>query len=375
MSNPVKVLRVIPTLESGGAENGLKAIVKALDPCRYEVTVCCLFRKGPLAEELEAAGVQVICLNAPQSGYGFSSVPRLIPVIREIRPDIVHTHLDAGNIAGILAARACRIPIIIANQHSANPYRGRFIRLIDHFLAYWTYKIVAVSKAAAQLHAKQSRISLDKYYIIHSVVSLAEFPFRSNRANGKPLGLDGQPLIGNVGRLTLPKGQIYLLRAFPKVLAESPDAQLLFVGDGPLLEQLIEAAQNLGINDRVILAGRRRDILQILRCLDLFVLPSLWEGCGTAPLEAMAVGVPIVASAVGGVPEMIIDGKTGSLVPPADPDSLANVMISLLRNRFLAEKYALEARRYVEESFSEKVAASRTDQLYQEALAAKRLRQ
>lgn len=365
-----KVLRVVPSLDLGGAEHGVKRVIERLDPTEVHTKVCCLFRLGPLGGELRTAGVDVVSLDVRRHPYGLTAVRKLVSIIKQFRPDIVHTHLDAANVAGTLAARIANVPVIISNQHGAHPRRGWLIRLIDHVCALWTDRIVAVSQAAAQLHSRQCWIPLEKYYIVHSVVALEDFPFRSHRDSGDFLGPQKRLIIGNVARLSRQKGHIYLLRALPKVIAEFPDLVLLFVGDGPLREQLTQSARDLGVEEHVRFLGFRRDVVDILQCLDVFCLPSLSEGCGTAPLEAMAVGVPIVATSVGGLPEMITPEETGVLVPSADPEALAEALIDTLRHPEIAARRARAARQRVEECFSAQVAAARTMTLYDQLLSA-----
>ncbi len=364
-----KILRVVPTLNVGGAEQGVKRIVERLDPERFKVKVCCLFEMGPLGEALKAAGKDVMCLNARPHPYGLTAIRGLVPVMREYQPDIMHAHLDAGNIAGPIAAWLVGVPAIVTNQHNSNPYRGRLIRLMDRLLALVTDRIVSVSHQTARLHATQSRISSGKYYIVHSTVNVSDFPFRSQRGDCEFLDINGSSIVGSVARLSRQKGQVYLLRAFAWVLDRFPDAHLLMVGDGPLRTQLVEEVQRLGIADHVTFTGRRSDVPCILQCLDVFAMSSLWEGCGTAPLEAMSVGVPVVLTPVGGVPEMVIPDETGLLVPPKDPEALASGIVNILDDPASARTRALAARKRVEEHFSAEAAAAKTMSLYEELLA------
>lgn len=409
----VRVLRVIPQLYSAGTSNGLKRVVERSDQACFEVKVCGLFWWGEVGEQLRTRGIDTIFLNARPHAYGLTAIRPLVSIMREFRPDIVHTHLNAGNIAGTIAARLARVPILITNQQNAHPNRGRLVNLTDYFLAPLSARIVVVCYRAAQLHAAQvtkpfkrwppvdynwpnstsplsadadphlvyrdslkgvskSRIPPEKYYTVYSVAPVDEFPFRREKTGCDFLGVDGHPIIGNVARLTAQKGQVYLLQAFQKILQHYPTARLLMVGDGPLRQELQREAQCLGIAKWVTFTGKRPDVLQILQCLDVFVMSSLWEGGCTAALEAMAVGVPIVASAVGGLSESIVPDVTGLLVPPADIESLAEAMLNVLQRPDQAMKRALAARRRVEKYFSAEAATARTVNLYEEVLSASR---
>ena len=407
----IKVLRVIPQLHVAGTSNGLKWVVERLDPARFEVQVCGLFWWGEVGEQLKASGIDVVFLNARPHPYGLTAIRPLVSVMREFQPDIVHTHLDAGNTAGTIAARLACVPILITNQQNAKPGRGRLVRLMEYFLAPLSARIVTISYRAAELHAAQvtnslkkwhpidhnwpnsssqpsanadphlqyrgrlseiskSRIPPEKYYVIYAVAPVDEFPFRKEKTSCDFLGVDGDPIIGNVARLTGQKGQIYLLRAFRRVLQHYPTARLLMVGEGPLREQLQRETQRLGLSERVTCTGKRPDVLQVLQCLDVFVMPSLWEGCGTAALEAMAVGVPIVASAVGGLSESIVPDVTGLLVSPAQPEHLAKAILNVLCQPDAALERARAARWRMEAHFSAEAAATRTTALYEELVAA-----
>jgi len=409
----IRVLRVIPQPHPAGTPNGLKRAVDRLDPARFEVKVVGLYWWGAVGESLRAQGIKTMFLNAQPHPNGFTAIQPLIRLMREFRPDIVHTHLDAGNTAGTIAARLARTPILVTNVQNAKPNRGRSVCLIDYLLAPLSARIVTISYRAATLHLEQItrplrkglrvdhnppipvpqngadsdphllchdqlrkmtgwRIPTERYYTVYAVAPVDEFPFRQAKTACGFLGFDGDPIIGNVARLTQQKGQVYLLQAFKRVLERYPTARLLMVGDGPLRKQLLRETQRLGIVQRVTFTGKRPDVLRILRCLDVSVMSSLWEGCGTATLETMAAGVPIVASAVGGMSETIIPDVTGLLAPPADVEALAGAIVDVIRNPEAAAGRARAARRRVERFFSAEAAAARTSALYEELFAIKR---
>jgi glycosyltransferase involved in cell wall biosynthesis len=408
----IKVLRVIPQLHIAGTSNGLKRAVERLDRTRFEIKVCGLYWWGQVGEDLRSQGIDTIFLKARPHPYGFSAIHPLATVIREFQPDIVHTHLDAANIAGTVASLLTRAPALITNQHNAKPNRGKLIRLMEYWLTPASSRIAIISYRAAQLYADQithplrqpslldynppdaqtpqvaesdphvvygaklqipttSRIKQGKFHVIYAVAPVDNYTFRTEKSVSVP-GVEGWPVIGNVARLTGQKGQTYLLQAFQRVLVEYPSARLLMLGDGPLRRQLEQQALDLGIAGRVTFTGKQPHVFEVLQGLDVFVMPSLWEGCGTAALEAMAVGVPIVASAVGGLSEAIVPGVTGLLVPPAEPESLAQAILEVLGQPEPAVERAQSARRRMELFFSPDEAAARTESLYEQVLAAKR---
>jgi glycosyltransferase involved in cell wall biosynthesis len=211
---------------------------------------------------------------------------------------------------------------------------------------------------------------------IHGGNSLAQF--RSTRVNvtvkRKELGLPPEgPIIGTVGRLVPIKGHTWLVRAVARVLVEFPQTCVVLVGDGPLLGELKDLAAELGISPHVVFLGTRHDIPECLAVLDLFVLPSLNEGMGRALLEAMAVGCPVVATRVGGIPDIVADGTTGLLVPPRDDRALAEAILTLLWDPSRRAAYGEAARRHVDGRFDVETMVRNIERLYDEVWQDKHL--
>jgi len=181
----------------------------------------------------------------------------------------------------------------------------------------------------------------------------------------KELGLPEEgPVIGTVGRLVPIKGHEWLLKAAPRVLAEFPHATFVFLGEGPLLGQLQQLAAGLGISGHVMFMGARQDVPECLAAFDLFAFPSINEGMGRALIEAMAVGVPVVATRVGGIPDVVADGETGLLVPARDETALADALLKLLRDPARRQAYGQAARRSMDERFDVKAMVRAIDRLY-----------
>ena len=208
-----------------------------------------------------------------------------------------------------------------------------------------------------------------KFVTIHSGIDLAYF--RSVRVDPavkrKELGLPPEgPIVGTVGRLVPIKGLEWLLKAAPRVLAEFPQACFVIIGDGPMLGELRELTAILGIGLRVVFLGAREDVPECLAAFDLFVLPSLNEGMGRVLLEAMAVGCPVVATRVGGIPDIVADRTTGLLVPPRDDRALAEAILTLLRDRSRRVAYGEAARRHVDGRFDVETMVRNIERLYDE---------
>lgn len=236
--------------------------------------------------------------------------------------------------------------------------------------------MVAVSKEVYQAEVQRSGIDPKKVTMIPSGVQVQRF-IDPDPASTEQLreawGIQPRThLIGTVGRFVPPKGHTYLLDAIVRLQSQFPDVKTLVVGDGALLRPMEEKAQALGLSDAVVFTGIRRDVPEILALLDVFVLPSLWEGLPIALLEAMAAGLPVVATRVGGVPEVVEDGVTGLLVPPRDPDALAEAITRLLRDPDLRCKMGQAGRERVESEFSVEKMVRKTETLYEEVLTHER---
>jgi glycosyltransferase involved in cell wall biosynthesis len=296
-------------------------------------------------------------------------------LLRRVRPEVVHTHTSKAGAVGRLAAWLAGIPVVIHTPHGHlfYGYYGRFLSTLvcfaERLLGRLTDRIVTLTDRGAQEHVQYTIASPQKFVTIPGGNSLAQF--RSMRVNAidkrKELGLPPEgPIIGAVGRLVPIKGHTWLLRAVPRVLAEFPQACVVLIGDGPLLGELKELAAELGISPHVVFLGTRHDMPGCLAALDLFVLPSLNEGMGRALVEAMAVGCPVVATRVGGIPDVVTDGMTGLLVPPRDDRALAEAILTLLRNRSRRAAYGAAARRHVDGRFDVETMVHNIERLYDE---------
>jgi len=235
-----------------------------------------------------------------------------------------------------------------------------------------------VCEMARQAEIERARVSPDKVVTIYNGVQTNEFAAlaaraaaRGRRAFGIPAGA---PLVGAVGRLHRQKGFTDLITALAQVREHLPAVRLLLVGDGELRGDLEAHAQALGLSEVVTFAGLRTDIPEILAELDLFALPSLWEGLPNVVLEAMAAGLPVVATAVGGTPEVVVDGVSGLLVPPHDPAALAEALVFLLRDPGMRRKIGQAGRKRVGQCFSVGQMVRKTEDLYETLLNGDALR-
>jgi len=381
------VFHVITQLDQGGSARSTYLTV--LGHARDRFRVGLIYGRSAERSEAHAARLVMDLKDLRAAGVALFEVPSLIREIRPVqdaratlmlwrvfrraRPDIVHTHTSKAGAVGRVAAWLARVPIVIHTPHGHifYGYFGRVmsgvVRLVERALARVTDRIVTLTERGAQEHVRYRIAGPDKFVTIPSGISLSAF--RSARAEPdmkrKELGLpDEGPIIGTMGRLVPIKGHEWLLKAAPRVLSEFPHAGFVLLGDGPLRGSLQLLAEKLGISGHVTFLGARHDVPECLATFDIFAFPSLNEGMGRALVEAMAMGVPAVATNVGGIPDIVVDGATGLLVPPMDDAALADALLGLLRDPARRQAYGQAARRRVDDRFDVAAMVSDIEHLY-----------
>ena len=334
----IRVVEVLATGTSGGAQEHLLSLVMRLDRTRYDVSVVAL-SAGVTVRKLQKAEIPVLVIDDPDDTI---AVGALAAHLAEVRADVVHAHMYRAETVATRALIALgeagqRRPYLVATIHSSRirsaedqqhlreltPHMDRLIavsKAIEH-------KLVDEQRCAAPVTLVYNGVDLDRYDNQEACCTLPE-----------EYGMEpGSQIVGVVARLEPEKGHPTLLEAWPKVLRAVPDAYLLIVGEGSRRDALEAQARELRIAHRVVFTGRRDDVPAVTAALDVAVLPSYREAQGMVILEAMALSRPVVASNVGGIPEMIEDGVTGLLVPPRDADALAAAIVKLLKNHPLAD--------------------------------------
>ncbi len=356
------VAHVLHSLEVGGTENGVVNLVTRLGGVRHSVIA--MTTAGPLAARLPA-GVGVRCLGK-RPGIDARAILRLARELRRLRPTVVHSR-NWGALDAVLAARLARVPVVIHGEHGReasdllglDPRRNRLrrlaARLVDRF--------VTVSFDLRRWLIETVRIPAARVVTIHNGVDTERFGDEGREAGRAALGLAPDRLVvGAVGRLDPVKDHAGLLAAFALVAEAS--AMLVIVGEGPCRSPLETRVRALGLGERVRLLGERGDVALLLRGLDVFVLPSLGEGISNTLLEAMATGLPVVATRVGGNPELVEDGVNGRLVPPADPGALAGALAEYLADPALRALHGKTSRQLAVERFGLDRMAARYRKLY-----------
>ena len=329
---PAKVMLVAIGLGVGGTETHIVELASRLDRSRFTVTVCALKSGGTMAQELEKRGVRVLSLDGTGK-LDARVIMRLFKLLRAEQPDVVQAFLFWANVAARACGRILRAFPVISSYHDEIVSEGWLVRLVDRLTLTWTDCIVCCSGAVGRSVVSRIGGKIEHFTFIPFGVDIDQFE-PAAAATRRELGLrDGQKVIGTVCRLVEPKKGLRILLQAMAVLAKrygQPPCQLLLVGDGPSRHELELLREQLGLSSWVVFAGSRRDIPRVLHAVDAFVLPSLYEGFGIAILEAMAAGKPVIATAVGGIPEFVLSGETGLLVEPGNVEALADAIDRLL---------------------------------------------
>jgi len=345
------VLHLIESSETGGAETVVISLVENLDRNRYRSFVC-LLSDGWLNTQLQRRGIETMVISQPRS-VDFLWIYRVYRTLRDRSIHVMHSHEFATNVYGSLLSLVSGIPIV-TTAHGKNYYAEKWRRRLAYRFAARQSTMVAVSEDLKRFLTQRVGIPPGNIRVVHNGIDLHRYALSERHSTTrKDLGIDArQPVIGTVGNLFAVKGQTYLLRACAVVARDFPDFVLLVAGEGGQLGALEDEARSLGIGGNVKFLGFREDVPYLLQAMDVFVLPSLSEGLPLSILEALALQKPIVASNVGGIPEVVKDGVTGYLVPSKDPKALAEKIILLLHHPQVAADFVKEGRKRVEEAFS-----------------------
>lgn len=372
----IAVVHLITELDIGGAQCALLRLLIGLDRDRFSPTVVCLYNGDKtVAQRIRQLGVHVFDLGMTAK-WRWDVLWRLCTLLVRERPAILHAWMFHANFLGRIAGRLARVPIVVTSRRNVD-IGGAFRESLNRWTAPLDDRVIAVCEIVRQVEIERARVPSEKVVTIYNGVDAKSFgaPDAEGRGVGRrvpgiPVGL---PLVGTVGRLHRQKGFADLITAWALVRNRFPAARLLLVGDGEQRGDLEAQVRSLGLSEMVTFAGLRADISDILTELDLFVLPSLWEGMPNAVLEAMVTGLPVVATAVGGTPEVVSDGVTGLLVPPHDPTVLAQALTTLLQDPDLRRKMGQAGRKRVMQCFTAERMVERTEQLYMQLLEEKRL--
>lgn len=367
-----RVLHIIDTLGFGGAELGLARIVERTAH-RFEHSVLCIREGGRTAQLIEAQQVPLLKLHKP-NGTQWHLPLRIAQVCRSLRPHVVHTR-NWGTMDAVIGARLARVPVVVHAEHgfSIGDVLGahRYRRWLQRILFAGIDRVVAVSEHLRNLLLDEIGIQPSKVVLIRDGIDVGRFQGHADRAalRGR-LGYGPNDfVIGSVGRLDPVKNFSALIDAMAALVPRRSDARLMIAGDGPDEDNLRRQVQQLGLDKQIALLGYREDISDLLNAMDLFVLPSLAEGTCNAILEAMAVGLPVVATRVAGNPELVLHDQTGWLVPPRDVRALAERIEYYANNPVLGRQHGLAGREHVLRQYTAEQMVDAYADLYRGELA------
>jgi len=372
-----KVLHIITNLPIGGAQDNTFITVERLDHNRYDVSLMAADDGEWVSRFQQVKDLKLIFVNNLTRPINFINdiiaFYKIYQILKKNKYDIVHTHSSKPGFLGRIAAKLAGTPIIIHTIHgfpfnSFMPWAVRwFFIFIERFLSFISTKLITVSKLNLQHAINMKLAPPNKFVNIYSGIDFDKFDKKvdvSKKRSALNIA-DNLRIVGVVGRLTYCKGLEYFLEAAKIISQQKEDVIFLMIGDGELRLMCEDLIKKLDISNHVKMLGFREDIPELLKILDVYVLSSRWEGLGRSLTEAMYLARPTVATAVEGVPELVQNGKTGILVPPANPQALADSILFLLNNPENAKEMASNAREFVRTHFSADKMVADIEKLYQ----------
>lgn len=374
------IAHAIYRLDVGGLENGLVNLINRIPAQRFRHAIICLTDYSEFRQRLTRSDVPVFALNKPP-GNSPATQFRLWRLLKRLRPDIVHTR-NMGALEAALPAALAGVPVRIHGEHGrdVDDLDGTNVRrqIVRRLYKPFVHQYIALSQDLASYLQDKIGVPPSRVAQIYNGVDATLFHPAGERRDAVPHPDFCGPehfVIGTVGRMQGVKDPLTLAKAFVRLMQTMPDAaqrlRLVMIGEGPLRERARKLLAEGGVDEFAWLPGERNDVARIMRSFDLFVLPSLAEGISNTILEAMATGLPVLATAVGGNPELIQAGVTGTLVPRDDPESMARAMRTYAENDEVCRRQGMEARRAIESRFGMEAMVNAYMTIYDKLLAGK----
>jgi len=366
----IRVLEMIDDASLGGGQIHVLLLAKYLDKTKFDVSVACE-ESGYLVDEVKKLGLPLVSVQM-DNRFRPKTLKKVFSLLGGENFDVLHTHGGTAGFWGRIPALISRRPQVRIHSYHGIHYlhtrsaRNSFFRFVDKSLLPLTDKVICVCRSDYEKGLVSGVVTVEKGEIILYGIEMERFrPGGGASSLRSQFGAaDSSIVFGNVGRLHAQKGQKYLLEAFCEVKKKHPSAHLWIIGWGELKSELERMVSLLGIGDSVRFLGSRTDIPELLSAIDVFVLPSLWEGQPISLLEAMVSSKPIIASSVDGISDILIDGENALLVPPADPGKLASAMARVMTDAGLRQRLADCARRTAADNFSAEKMAEKIGNLY-----------
>ncbi|MBF0619800.1 MAG: glycosyltransferase family 4 protein [Candidatus Omnitrophica bacterium] len=364
----MRVLCCANHFNTGGITSYLMTLAKGLLKRGHRVVL--VSSGGNVVPEAEALGVKVMLtpfkMKSELHPLLFLDVPRLARIVREEKIDIIHAHTRASAMSAMIAGALTGVPYVTTCHGFFKPHVGRKI------LPLWGKAVIAISAPIAKHLATDMGVDKKQIFLVPNGIDPERFVPADDitRANiRREFGLGKEPSLGIIARLSDVKGHGWLLQAMPDILKTFPDTRLFILGEGPMEALLKKDVSRLGIEKSVVFRSTVQKTADVLPAFDVFVMPSLSEGLGLSVMEAQAMGIPVVATKVGGLIDAVKDGETGILVPAKDPEALAKAVVRLLADRALAKRMGEAGRIFMMNNFSADTMTEGTLGMYQKVLA------
>ncbi len=372
--NKISVLFIIDGLEFGGGERVFLQLAAGLKDC-FKVFVAAT-RGGKFENGIRELGVKFFPVDMSRQ-LSLRPIRQLSGIIKNNKIDLVHSQGARADFYARIAGRVAGSPhnlctiAMPVEGFEVRPWRRMIYRSIDSLAERYVDKFIVVSDALKRILIEKRGIPGHRITRIYNGIELDHYhPDAEDVKMRKEWGIPQDvPIIGAIGRMVWQKGFECLIRAIPEVVQAVPDAKFIFVGDGPIKDQLIVKSEQLNVRDRIVFAGFRSDINEILAAVDLLVVPSLLEGFPMITLEAMTMAKPIVATSIDGITEQITDGENGIMVLPKDHIALAEAILRLIKDKELSKKLGMSARKRVEQEFSVAKMVEETEKVYMSLLS------
>ena len=357
---------IIPSLGKGGAERQLFELVKGINRNKFLPVVISLSEGGHWKKEIQSLGVEVIELKRKKNKE-FSRLFRLVKILRTINADIVHTYMFSANTYGRIAAISSGISTIIASERNIGMIgmdKKKYHIFLDKLLSYFSKKIICNSYYCSSSLVNNQSIRKNKVITIHNGIDITRYNINSSKTNSN------KKVIGTVGRLEHQKNHKLFLQIAKSTLDkyDNHKPEFIIIGDGELYSELNEYSKELGIEDNIKFYGERHDLNILYKNMDVFVLTSFFEGLPNVIMEAMASGLPVVATDAGGTSELVKNNITGFLCPSGNADILADKVDYLLQNEQEAIKMGKKGRERIKTDFSIDKMVSSTEKVYSDIL-------
>jgi len=354
----------------GGAEEMVLNLVRRLPP-RFEPMVCCIHDAGPIGDEIRKTGTPFAVLGLEPGLRRPWDVAGIRRYLRDAAPQIVHTFLLTASLYGRLAAILARVPIVIGTEVNIYERKRRHHAIAERLLMAGTDRVVVSAESVREYYVRQVHADPARVDVIYNAVDFAQAtPTESRAAMRASIGVpEDAPVAGVIARLTEQKGHRFLFEAMAR-RPELANVHVVVIGDGDLRQALAAQVASLGLVSRVHFLGARRDLGDLLAAMDVFVMPSLWEGLPLSLVLAMGASLPVVATSVAGIPEVVHDGTTGLLVPACDARALGAALARVFTDAPLRDRLGRAARASVVPRFGVDRYVESIASLYDRLLAA-----